>query len=97
MKQTAVEWLIEHIKIDHNYNALTGRAWVKIFEQAKQIEREQMATNCNQLEISDEDIFKQSIKEMEEWYGSGCKEEIDSHFRGAKWMKKWYREQLKQK
>ena len=37
---------------------------------------------------SDEEIFKQSIKEMEEWYGSDCKEEIDSHFRGAKWMQK---------
>ena len=37
---------------------------------------------------TDEEIFKQSIKEMEEWYGSDCKEEIDSHFRGAKWMQK---------
>jgi hypothetical protein len=36
---------------------------------------------------TDEEIFKQSIKEMEEWYGSDCKEEIDSHFRGAKWMR----------
>ena len=50
-----------------------------------------------QQEISDEEIFKQSIKEMEEWYGSDCKEEIDAHFRGAKWMQKWYREQLKTK
>ena len=42
----------------------------------------------NPIELpSDEEIFKQSIKEMEEWYGSDCKEEIDSHFRGAKWMR----------
>jgi hypothetical protein len=38
--------------------------------------------------VSDEEIFKQSIKEMEEWYGSGCDSEIDAYFRGAKWMQK---------
>ena len=56
-----------------------------------------MLAQLPQQEISDEEIFKQSIKEMEEWYGSDCKEEIDAHFRGAKWMQKWYREQLKSK
>ena len=46
----------------------------------------------SQTEISDEEIFKQSVLAMEERYGSGCDEEIDAHFRGAV----WYREQLKQ-
>lgn len=36
---------------------------------------------------SDEEIFKKSIEIMEDWYGSGCKEEIDAHFRGAKWLR----------
>ena len=44
-------------------------------------------------ELSDEEIFKQSVSAMEERYGSGCDEEIDAHFRGAV----WYREQLKNK
>jgi hypothetical protein len=35
---------------------------------------------------SDEEIFNNSIEIMEEWYGSGCEEEIDAYFRGAKWM-----------
>ena len=42
-------------------------------------------------QISDEEIFQNSIKEMEERYGSGCDEEIDAHFRGGI----WYREQSK--
>lgn len=36
---------------------------------------------------TDEEIFQKSIEIMEEWYGNGCKTEIDAHFRGAKWMK----------
>ena len=35
---------------------------------------------------SNDEAFKESIKIMEEWYGSGCKEEIDAHFRGIKWV-----------
>ncbi len=52
-----------------------------------------LTSQLPQQEISDEEIFKQSIKAMEERYGSGCDEEIDAHFRGAI----WYREQLKKK
>lgn len=36
---------------------------------------------------TNEEIFQKSIEIMEEWYGSGCKTEIDAHFRGAKWMR----------
>ena len=36
--------------------------------------------------LIDTDIFNQAILEMEERYGSGCDEEIDAYFRGAKWM-----------
>jgi hypothetical protein len=46
----------------------------------------------SQTEISDDKLFQQAIKAMEEMYGSGCDEEIDAYFRGAKWMQ----EQLKQ-
>lgn len=42
---------------------------------------------------SDEELFKQAIKQMEEWYGSDCKSEIDAHFRGAKWMREQIKEQ----
>ncbi len=51
---------------------------------------EEYATSI-QTEISDEEIFKQSVLAMEEHYGYGCETEIDAYFRGAV----WYREHLK--
>jgi hypothetical protein len=39
-------------------------------------------------QVPDDEIFKQSIKAMEEMYGSGSETEIDAYFRGAKWMQK---------
>ena len=44
--------------------------------------------------VSEDEVFKQSIKEMEEWYGSGCDSEIDAYFRGAMWMKKQLKKHL---
>jgi hypothetical protein len=41
-KQTAVEWLIIQIKNDQNQKVLTGLEWMRIFEQAKAMEKEQM-------------------------------------------------------
>lgn len=43
--------------------------------------------------LTNEEIFTQAKKEMEEWYGSDSDIETDSYFRGAC----WYREQLKHK
>ena len=42
-KQSAVEWLIEQIKSDQNQKALSGSEWIEIFEQAKQMEKQQIA------------------------------------------------------
>jgi len=89
MKQTADEILKKHEDANEMHFHEVDRKWI--------IEAMDEYATFSQTEISDEEIFKQSIKEMEEWYGSDCKEEIDSHFRGAKWMQKWYREQLKQR
>jgi hypothetical protein len=40
--QTAVEFLIEHIKLDAMYEAKSIDEWVNIFEQAKAMEKEQI-------------------------------------------------------
>ena len=54
----------------------------------------QMANSFTPIQLpSDEEIFNKSIEIMEEWYGSGCKEEIDAHFRGAKWVIKQIKQQ----
>ena len=44
--------------------------------------------NSKVEELIDKDIFNQAILAMEEMYGSGCNEEIDAYFRGAKWMQR---------
>ena len=80
--------------------------WHSILSKAKEIESSQASKDAENTsldnspkvqnkdsfgEISDDEIFKQSVLAMEERYGSGCDEEIDAHFRGAV----WHREQLK--
>ena len=41
-KQTAVEFLIEHIKLDAMYEAKSIDEWVNIFQLAKAMEKEQI-------------------------------------------------------
>lgn len=41
-KQTAVQWLIEHIKLDAMHEAKTMDEWVKVFNQAKAMHEEQI-------------------------------------------------------
>ena len=41
MKKTAVEWLVEQIKSDQYQKALSLSEWLKVFEQAKAMEKEQ--------------------------------------------------------
>lgn len=41
--------------------------------------------------LIDKDIFEQATLAMEERYGSGCEEEIDAYFRGAKWMQEQFK------
>jgi len=39
---TAVQWLVEQIKNDHNQKALSANQWMDVIEQAKQMEKEQI-------------------------------------------------------
>ena len=65
--KTAVEWLIEQIKSDQYQKALSLSEWMKVFEQAKAIEKEQIIdafwngdnTDC---------ISEQNAKEFAEKY-----------------------------
>ena len=50
---------------------------------------EQIKQNVEKL--IDKDIFNQATLAMEERYGSGCSEEIDAYFRGAKWMQEQFK------
>lgn len=41
-KMTAVEWLIEQIKDDHNQKALSAKEWLEVIEKAKSKEKQQI-------------------------------------------------------
>ena len=80
MKQTAVEWLIEHLNLDEtspNYNKLT-------IEKAKEMEKKQLFLSSN---ISPKDAYKAGQKTME----CGCYEISD-----ATTYEEWLYEQFKQ-
>ena len=90
---TSIEWLVEEIKNSKYYFKLmaeiNSRGTIlqpNIFEKAKEMHKQEMATNCSKLEISDEEIEKE-IKSRYETphYNSGFMD-----------CAKWYREQLKQ-
>jgi hypothetical protein len=42
MKQTAVEWLIQNIVEDQTIKAKSMSEWIKIFEQAKAMHKEEI-------------------------------------------------------
>ena len=42
MKQTAVEWLIQNIVEDQTIKSKSMSEWIKIFDNAKEMEREQL-------------------------------------------------------
>lgn len=80
MKQTAVEWLIEQIKVDQKEQAFSEMAWTKIFEQAKEMEREKVASNCSQVEVTDDEIQKSMFKYNITDFGQMAAYQV-----GAKW------------
>jgi len=83
-KQTAVEWLIEQIKKDSNIR-LRGLDLDELEEQAKQMEKEQ-------IEISDDEIEKQS-----KYWNETTNPDMWTFKLAWKVGAKWYREQLKKK
>lgn len=58
-------------------------------DDINKIADEQIKHNVQKL--IDKDIFDQATLAMEEHYGSGCQEEIDAYFRGAKWMQEQFK------
>lgn len=72
-KETAVEWLIEHIKLDAMYEAKSIDEWVNIFEQAKAMEKEQIKDawkDSNYHRTSKEVLEYSSNEYYEETYGA---------------------------
>jgi len=61
MKQTAVEWLEQNLFLDDN--------WKRIFEKAKEMEKEQIIEayyyepNCNEIKDDGEEYYKEIYKD----------------------------------
>ena len=74
-KHTAVEWLI-HQLITQNEVALKGENY-KLFEIAKEMEKEQIIDACNQTEFEDIDGMgiHETITKGEEYYNEIFKSE----------------------
>jgi hypothetical protein len=69
MKKTAIDWLIEQIKDDQFKKVKTYLEWSKIFEQAKELEKEQIMDAFNSGENSDDYFFPSlKLKESEVYY-----------------------------
>lgn len=75
MKQTAVEWLI-HQLITENEVTLKGENY-KLFELAKEMEKEQIIDACNQTEFENIDGMgiHETITKGEEYYNQTFKSE----------------------
>jgi hypothetical protein len=84
MKQTAVEWLVEQIKSDQYQKALSLSEWMKVFEQAKEMEKQQIFLASNQ---SSKEAYKAGQKTM----NCGCYEISD-----ATTYEEWLYKQFKQ-
>jgi hypothetical protein len=89
MKQTSIEWLKKELE-DYGSPSHLNLDWStfdELIEQAKEMHKQEMTTNCSQQEISDEEIEDIAWEKFI----------TDSGRFGFISGAKWYREQLKQR
>ncbi len=85
---TSIEWLIEQFN-QYRPGQMPTKQFKEVCEQAIKMHRQEV-TNCNHLEISDEEIEK-AADVIFEYKVS------DNYYHGFQDGAKWYREQLKQR
>ena len=88
MKQTSIEWLIEQYN-QYRPGQMPTKQFKEVCEQAIKMHKQEV-TNCNHLEISDEEIEKAADKYVAE-------DEFNRLLKDFEEGAKWYREQLKQR
>jgi len=64
MKQTAVEWLIQNIVEDQTIKAKSMSEWIKIFEQAKAMEKEQIIKSIIDTIVGSNKIYDKEYPEV---------------------------------
>ena len=105
MKQTAVDFIIDYFENPHLYK---DSKWIDIKLQAKEMEREQMASNCSKL--TNKDIKNKIHQLTEQWFfENGVATDEGKQFDAVEFKKRmswnlgfwsgaeWCREQLNKK
>ena len=69
MKQSAVEWLFEQV-VNLDWRNLQGEEKIKIFEKAKEMERQQVV---NAYVVADGDLIEHSKPMSEQYYDKNIK------------------------
>jgi hypothetical protein len=67
-KQTAVQFLIEKIDFDANVRCFSKDEWKEIFEQAMQMEKEQIVDAYTECWMNDGGNGFHKVKEAESYY-----------------------------
>ena len=65
---------------------MDGKYYTEAQKNEERVSNANIMQDLRVQKLLDKDIFDQATLAMEEHYGSGCTEEIDAYFRGAKWM-----------
>lgn len=68
-KQTAVDWLIEHIKLDVMYEAKSIDEWSNYFKKAKAMEKEQIIESAHHGVDFENSPFENAEQYYNETYG----------------------------
>ena len=71
---------------------MDGKYYTETQKNEERVSNANIMQDLRVQKLIDKDIFDQATLAMEERYGSGCTEEIDAYFRGAKWMEKSIKE-----
>jgi uncharacterized protein YdeI (BOF family) len=76
MKQTAVEFLIYHIRQDTFVHSKSAKEWNEVFQQAKEMEKEQMIDFARNIIIDatcSVEGYVTTEKDIEEYYNETFK------------------------
>jgi hypothetical protein len=69
VKQTAVKWLIQNIVEDQTIKAKSMTEWISIFEQAKEMEKQQIINACYEGVDYETSIYENPEQYYNETYG----------------------------
>ena len=72
---------------------MDGKYYTETQKNEERVSNANIMQDLRVQKLIDKDIFDQATLAMEERYGSGCTEEIDAYFRGAKWMQEIYKKE----